>query len=85
MTTKNAICIRCENLYAETSAFCISDNGNISLISNCLYGGKNAGNRAKCKRFKEARAEVIAEREKIFVEREARKYELNGGAEKGAQ
>ena len=54
MTTKNSVCIKCKHLDAITGAHCITTNGTRSLISICIYGGKNAGNRKTCKMFQRA-------------------------------
>lgn len=66
MTNEESVCVRCRNLYASTSAVCIGTNGKRSLISECLYGGKNAGNRKSCKHFRGANPLIIAERLKIL-------------------
>lgn len=65
MTTKDSICIRCENLDCFLNAK-DTTNGVESLISNCLYGGKNAGDRKTCSRFKPASEDVIKERLNVF-------------------
>lgn len=62
MTTKDSICVRCANLSAYTNALFTSNSGVKSLTSECYYGGKNAGNRKKCKSFKEASEETIERR-----------------------
>lgn len=66
MTTKNSICVRCDNLMAFTNAYTGSKETGIHLISDCCYGGKNAGNRKKCKNFSEASEETIERRLRVF-------------------
>lgn len=61
MTTKNSICIKCENLIACTTG-CFISNGEKALISSCKYGGKNAGDRKTCKQFQPANEFIIAAR-----------------------
>lgn len=46
-------------------AVCVT-NGKRNLISNCLYGGKNAGNRKTCKKHREARPEIVAIRLRLL-------------------
>lgn len=65
MTTKDSICVRCAVLLADTTAFCTSKGVN-SLISDCAYGGKNAGNRKKCKNFVEADKNTIERRLEVL-------------------
>lgn len=61
MTTKDSICIRCDNLAAYTNARFIT--GEVAhLCGDCYYGGKNAGNRKTCKKFVEASEEKIKNR-----------------------
>ena len=62
MTTINSICLKCRRLYADAYCCCTSSDGTKSLISTCMYGGKNAGNRKTCRDFEKAREDVIAER-----------------------
>lgn len=66
MTTKDSICVRCAVLLANTSAVCTSPNGVKSLISDCAYGGKNAGNRKKCINFVEADENTIEKRMRVL-------------------
>ena len=66
MTTKDSICVRCENLKAFTNALTRHDDGSISLISECCYGGKNAGNRKTCKNFVEADKNTIERRLEVL-------------------
>lgn len=67
MTTKDSICVRCAVLLAYTNAYTGSkEDNNIALISECAYGGKNAGNREKCKTFKEASEDTIKRRMRVF-------------------
>ena len=68
MTYKESICVLCANLYANTSAYCIN-NGKRNLISECLYGGNNAGNRKKCKNFRQAKPKIVAERLRLLGEK----------------
>lgn len=72
MTHKNSICVRCKNLYSY-NCFVISKNGAMSLISECCYGGKNAGNRKTCKCFVPASDDVISRRIALFETTERRK------------
>lgn len=65
MTSKNSICVKCKHLYASTEGYCVTNNGNY-LVSTCLFGGKNAGNRKKCKRFEEANKQTIQKRLNVF-------------------
>lgn len=65
MTHKGSICVSCANLYASTNAVCIND-GKRSLISECLYGGRNAGDRKSCKNFRQANPKIIEERIKVL-------------------
>jgi hypothetical protein len=65
VTTKDSICIRCENLDCFLSAMDTTD-GVKSLISRCLYGGKNSGNRKTCSKFKPASEDVIKARLNAF-------------------
>lgn len=62
MTERNSICIQCKNLDAFTNALEISTTGTKSLISSCLYGGRNAGNRKNCKTFERAEEQQILDR-----------------------
>lgn len=66
MTTKDSICVRCAVLLAHTDAFVRHEDDSISLISDCAYGGKNAGNRKKCINFVEASEETIERRMQVF-------------------
>lgn len=66
MTYGESVCVRCKFLYASTSAVCIDKDGKRNLISECPYGGKNAGNRKSCKEFRGANPLVIAERLKVL-------------------
>ena len=61
MTYKESICVLCANLSASEKAVCVND-GKRNLISECLYGGKNAGNRKKCKKFRQAKPEIVTKR-----------------------
>lgn len=72
MTTKNSICMKCAHLYAYTIGVCYS-GGVYSLISHCMYGGKNAGNRKTCKCFEKAEERIIKERESCFIGKEDEK------------
>lgn len=65
MTTIDSICYMCNNLCAYTNCVCES-NGKRHLISQCFFGGKNAGNRKKCARFEKADECLIAPRLKIL-------------------
>lgn len=65
MTTIDSICYKCNNLSACTNCFCIT-NGKRSLISDCFFGGKNAGNRKKCAKFEEADECLVAPRLKVL-------------------
>lgn len=65
MTYKGSICVSCANLDAALGSVCIND-GKYNLISSCYYGGKNAGNRKKCKLFRQANTEIIAKRVKLL-------------------
>lgn len=62
MTTINSICVKCRRLYSSTNGCCVSSDGTRSLISNCMYGGKNAGNRKTCRDFEKTSEDVIAAR-----------------------
>ena len=68
MTYKESICVLCANLSAAEHAVCVN-NGKRNLISECLYGGKNAGNRKKCKNFRQAKQKIVAERINLLTER----------------
>ena len=61
MTYKDSICVSCSNLDAANAAVCIT-NGKPNLISTCFYGGKNAGNRKTCKKYRKASDSVIERR-----------------------
>ena len=65
MTTKDSICVRCAVLLADTTAI-FTSNGVKSLVSDCVYGGKNAGNRKTCKNFVEAGKDTIERRMKVL-------------------
>lgn len=65
MTRETDVCVRCGKLNAATSAVIISDSKRI-LISNCYYGGKNAGHRKTCSKFEEADKETIEARLKCL-------------------
>lgn len=67
MTTQNSICIKCKKLVAY-SGICIGQDGTQSIISTCLYGGKNAGNRKTCIDFVETDEKTISERLENFKE-----------------
>ena len=62
MTSVESICIRCKNLNAFINGVVVVVGGRRKLISECAYGGKNAGDRKQCKRFKEAEADIITAR-----------------------
>lgn len=66
MTTKDSICVRCAVLLAHTDAFVRHEDDSISLISDCAYGGKNAGNRKTCKNFVEADKNTIERRLEVL-------------------
>lgn len=66
MTSKNSICAKCKNLDTDCNSFIIGENGNVELIAHCVYGGKNAGNRKMCKRFKQADNAVVDNRVDAF-------------------
>ncbi len=66
MTTIESVCVKCINLYPCMDTVCISKSGTRSLIASCRYGGKNAGNRKKCKDFSPAPAREIDERETLL-------------------
>ena len=78
MTCKDSICVSCKllNTY-ETSYGCKNDE--IYLISGCLYGGINAGNRKKCKRFEKAPSDVIQRRMAVFNRKGMRDETANNG------
>lgn len=61
MTYKESICVSCANLDASTTTVCIND-GKSNLISRCYYGGKNAGNRKRCEKFRQADPQTVAKR-----------------------
>ena len=65
MTRIDSVCVKCENLIASESGVDISCNIR-SLISQCVFGGKNAGNRKSCKKFKKASDEIIESRLKLL-------------------
>ncbi len=68
MTNKNSICIKCKHLFAFINGCCVTGNRKY-LISQCEYGGKNAGNRKSCKRFEETDKKTIQKRfEQLGVE-----------------
>lgn len=68
MTERNSICIQCKNLNVFLNTINISANGTKSLISDCLYGGINAGNRKTCKDFEKAEEQQILDRIACFKE-----------------
>lgn len=70
MTSKNSICAKCKNLDTDCNSFAIEEDNNIGLIAHCVYGGKNAGNRKMCKKFKEATADIIENRVNAFNQAE---------------
>lgn len=65
MTHKDSICVSCANLSTYTDVAVVS-GGDVSLISSCHYGGKNAGDRRSCKHFRQACPETVAERKEVF-------------------
>jgi hypothetical protein len=65
MTRANDICVRCKNLDATTSVVCTS-GGERHLISFCVKGGKNAGQRKSCRKFEKANEETIEKRLKAL-------------------
>jgi hypothetical protein len=65
MTRETDICVRCGKLHTVTSAVIITGNGK-SLISECYYGGKNAGYRKTCSKFEEADKSTIEARLKCL-------------------
>lgn len=81
MTHKNSICIRCANLDSY-EGFVISKSGDVSLISECYYGGKNAGDRKTCKRFRAAKEDTVRHRMKLFemLERRADHADNHNGS-----
>lgn len=70
MTSKNSICAKCKNLDTDCNSFAIGENGNVELIAHCIYGGKNAGDRKMCKKFKEATTDVVENRVNAFNQAE---------------
>ena len=66
MTHKDSICISCRFLNAYTNAIVFTGKGR-SLISECHYGGINAGDRKNCKRFEKASEKTIKERLKCIT------------------
>lgn len=66
MTSKNSICVKCKNLDTDCNSFAIEENGCIGLIAHCIYGGKNAGDRKTCKKFKEAYGTIVENRVNAF-------------------
>ena len=65
MTYKESICVSCANLIASERAYC-TNNGKRNLISECPYGGRNAGNRKQCKDFKQAKEKTVAVRLRLL-------------------
>lgn len=65
MTYKESICVSCANLIASERAYC-TNNGKRNLISECPYGGLNAGNRKKCKEFRQAKSETVSARLRLL-------------------
>jgi len=72
MTYKESICVSCVNLDATCAAVCIND-GKPNLISECYYGGKNAGNRKTCKKYRKASDSVIIKRMALLTKYEVKK------------
>lgn len=69
MTSKNSLCIKCGLLDTYTDALVTPDGSDEPLlISRCLYGGVNAGNRKQCKHFEQASTKTIDERLEVFKE-----------------
>lgn len=68
MTSKNSLCIKCKNLETYHSLCTPAGGKEALLISSCLYGGVNAGNRKQCKSFEPTEQEKITERLNIFKE-----------------
>ena len=66
MTAIEHICVKCETLHHCHDSWCIDNRGKRYLISYCLKGGKNAGNRKTCKRFKQASDDIITDRLNIL-------------------
>lgn len=65
-TSKKSICIRCERLSVNLNCKIVAGGGRIYLLSNCYLGGKNAGDRNSCKKFKPAPEDVVKERLDAF-------------------
>ena len=52
MTSKSSICIKCAALSTYEDALCVpAGSKEALLISDCAYGGINAGNRKQCQKF----------------------------------
>ena len=66
MTAIESVCVKCRNLNAYTTGVYTNLKGVRFLVSSCCYGGKNAGNRKKCKMFSPAPARTVDERETIL-------------------
>lgn len=71
MTSKNSLCIKCAKLEAASDALCIpARSKEPRLISTCLHGGVNAGNRKQCKNFEPAVQWIIEMRLDVFKRHE---------------
>lgn len=67
-TGENSICIRCERLSVNLNCKIVAGGGHIKLLSDCYLGGKNAGDRKSCKRYKPAPEDVVKRRLDTFKE-----------------
>lgn len=61
MTTADSLCVKCRYLHAYLNSVVIA-KGKRHLISECCYGGNNAGNRKQCKKFSFAPEQEITAR-----------------------
>lgn len=68
MTSLDSICVKCIHLNCFLNAY-VGSGDKIALISECAYGGQNAGNRKTCKRFVPASDITVSERVRILTTR----------------
>lgn len=73
MTSKSSVCMKCAALQTYGDALCTPTGGEEAmLISVCIYGGVNAGNRKQCRRFIPALPGLVEMRLDVFE-----RYEKN--------
>lgn len=77
MTSENSLCVRCAALHTYEDALCVPTGSREALlISDCAYGGANAGNRKQCQRFIPALPGLVEMRLDVFKNYKNKKQEI---------